>query len=53
MHIPVLTRRTVLQAVTTITAVGTAWAHQPAAAATSIEPVIETAIGRYVMVGLL
>lgn len=52
MHIPVLTRRAVLQAATSITAVGAAWAHQPAAA-TAIEPVVETAVGRYVMVGLL
>lgn len=50
MHIPVLTRRTVLQAAASATAVGALWAHQPAAAA---EPALEAAVGRYVMVGLL
>lgn len=52
MHIPVLTRRTVLQAAATIAAVGTTWAHQPSAAAAA-EPALEAEAGRYVMVGLL
>ncbi|ROQ64723.1 hypothetical protein EDF36_0219 [Rathayibacter sp. PhB152] len=51
MKTPAITRRTVLQVAAGITAVGAAWAQQPAAAA--VEPALETAAGRYVMVGLL
>ena len=52
MKTPVITRRTVLQVAAGITAAGAAWTQRPVAAA-ALEPALETAVGRYVMVGLL